>query len=79
MDLEGEEDWDPGPQEPTGIGSVPVEDAGRPTGFSRHIEVGELDELDLDPDPAAESFPDLSADPEEEDDPETGAGPGRRE
>ena len=79
MDLEGEEDWDPDPQDPTGIGSVPVEDAGRPSGFSRHIEVGELDELDLDPDPATDSFPDLSADPEEEDDPETGAGPGRRE
>ena len=79
MDLEGEEDWDPGPQDPTGIGSVPAEDAGRPSGFSRHIEVGELDELDLDADPATDSFPDLSADPEEEDDPETGAGPGRRE
>ena len=79
MDLEGEEDWDPGPEEPTGVGSVPVEDAGRRSGFSHHIEVGELDELDLDPDPATDSFPDLSADPEEEDDPETGAGPGRRE
>ena len=79
MDLEGEEDWDPGPEEPTGVGSVPVEDAGRPSGFSRHIEVGELDELELDTDPATDSFPDLSADPEEEDDPETGAGPGRRE
>ena len=79
MDLEGEEDWDPGPEEPTGIGSVPMEDAGRRSGFSRHIELGELDELDLDTDPATDSFPDLSADPEEEDDPETGAGPGRRE
>ena len=56
-----------------------MEEAGRPSGFSRHIEVGELDELDLDPDPATGSFPDLSADPEEENDPETGARPGRRE
>ena len=79
MDLEGEEDWDPGPEEPTGIGSEPMEEAGRPSGFSRHIEVGELDELDLDPDPATGSFPDLPADPEEENDPETGARPGRRE
>ena len=83
MDLEGEEDWDPGPDEPAGVGSVPVEDAGRPSGFGRHIEVGELDELELDPDPATDSFPDLSPDlspdPDEEDDPETGAGPGRRE
>ena len=69
MDLEGEEDWDPGP----------VEEAGRPSGFGRHIEVGELDELDLDADPATGSFPDLSADPEEENDPETGVRPGRRE
>ena len=79
MDLEGEEDWDPGPEESTGVGSEPVEDAGRPSGFSRHIEVGELDELELDADPAADSFPDFSADPGEENDPETGAGPGRRE
>ena len=79
MDLEGEEDWDLGPEEPTGVGSVPVEEAGRRYGFSRHIEVGELDELELDADPATDSFPDLSPDPEEEDDPETGAGPGRRE
>ena len=83
MDLEGEEDWDPGPEEPTRAGSVPVEDAGRPSGFSRHIEVGELDELELDADPATDSFPDLSPDlspdPEEENDPETGARPGRRE
>ena len=79
MDLDGEEDWNPGPEEPAGVGSVPVEEAGRPSGFSRHIEVGELDELELDADPAPDSFPDLSADPEEEDDPETGAGPGRRE
>ena len=77
MDLEGEEDWDPGPDEPAGVGSVPVEDAGLLSGFGRHIEVGELDELELDP--ATDSFPELSADPEEEDDPETGAGPGRRE
>ena len=79
MDLEGEDDWDPGPEEPTGVGAEPGEEAGRPSGFGRHIEVGELDELELDPDPATDSFPDLSADPEEEDDPETGAGPGRRE
>ena len=79
MDLEGEEDWDPGPEEPTGVGSEPVHDAGRRSGFSRHIEVGELDELELDADPATDSFPDLSAGPEEENDPETGARPGRRE
>ena len=79
MDLEGEEDWDPGPEEPTGVGSEPVHDAGRRSGFSRHIEVGELDELELDADPATDSFPELSADPEEENDPETGARPGRRE
>ena len=83
MDLEGEEDWDPGPDEPVGVGSVSVEDPGRPSGFGRHIEVGELDELELDPDPAPDSFPDLSPDlspdPDEEDDPETGAGPGLRE
>ena len=79
MDLEGEDDWGPGPEEPTEIGSEPLEEAGRPSGFSRHIEVGELDELELDPDPATGSFPDLSADPEEENDPETGARPGRRE
>ena len=83
MDLEGEEDWDPGPEEPIGAGSVPEEEAGRPPGFRRHIEVGELDELKLDADPATDSFrdlsPDLSPDPEEENDPETGARPGRRE
>ena len=79
MDLEGEEDWGPGPEEPTGIGSEPMEEAGRTSGFGRHIEVGELDELELDPDPATGSFPDLSGGPEEEDDPETGARPGRRE
>ena len=79
MDLEGDEDWDPGPEEPTGAGSVPAEEAGRPSGFSRHIEVGELDELELDPDPATGPFPDLSADPEEENDPAPGARPGRRE
>jgi hypothetical protein len=79
MDLEGEEDWDPVPEEPSGAGSEPVEDAGSPSGFSRHIEVGELDELELDPDPEAGSFPDLTADPGEEDDPTAGAGPGRRE
>ena len=78
MDLEGEEDWGPVPEEPYGAGSEPVDDAGSPSGFSRHIEVGELDDLELDPDPEAGSFPDLFADPEEENDPTTGGGPDRR-
>ena len=77
MDLEGDEDWDAGPEEPFGVGSDLVEDVGRPSGFTRHIEVGELDELDLGTDPAADSFPDLSADPEEEHESETGARSGR--
>lgn len=79
MDLEGDQDWDPGPEESTGAGSEPGEGARRPSGFGRHIEVGELDELELDADPATDSIPDLSVDPEEEIDPETGARPGRRE
>ena len=79
MDLEGDEDWDVGPDEPFEVGPEPVEEAGHPSGFTRHIEVGELDELDLDADPAPDSVPDLSADLEEEPEPETDARSGRRE
>ena len=78
MDLEGEEDWDPEAEDLAGIGSAPTERAEGPSRFGRHIEVGELEDLELDAGPPADPFPDLSVDLEEENDPETGARPGRR-
>ena len=80
MDLDDEERWEP---EPEGAGPdrpEPQDPEGQPDGspeFPRHVEVGELDELELDVGPAPGVFPDIPADLGEEDDPPEGAGPGR--
>ena len=80
MDLDDEERWEP---EPEGAGPdrpEPQDPEGQPGGapeFPRHVEVGELDELELDVGPAPGAFPDIPADLGEEDDPPKGAGPGR--
>ena len=80
MDLDDEERWEP---EPEGAGPdrpEPQDPEGQPDGspeLPRHVEVGELDELELDVGPAPGVFPDIPADLGEEDDPPEGAGPGR--
>lgn len=87
MDLEGEEDdWSAPPGESM-QGEPKQREPGGPFGFGRHVDVGELDEIDLelDGDPAPGSFQEIPADPGERDDPPEGIGPtgppapGRRE
>jgi pilus assembly protein FimV len=80
MDLDDEERWEPEPEGADPDRPEPQDPEGRPDGapeFSRHVEVGELDELELDVGPAPGVFPDIPADLGEEDDPPEGAGPGR--
>ena len=82
MDLEGEEDWDSDPEK--GAGDRPVTaQADGPPGYGRHLEVGELDDLDLEAGPARSSFANVPEDLEGDDPPEDGApgrsGGGRRE
>ncbi len=76
MDLEGEEEWGPAPGK-SSAGPPGLRDSEDPTGFGRHVEVGELDELELDSGPATGSLADLPADLGEQDGPPEGAGPGR--
>ena len=78
MDLDGDEDWDRAPEEPSRLRMESGEDPGVRSGFRRQIEVGELDDLELDGDSETGAHPDVPADPGEEDDPPPGAGPGRR-
>ena len=79
MDLEGEEEWSSAPGDLSGLHVESMEDPGSSSGFGRHMEVGELDDLDLDDDSKAASPPGPSADPGEEDQPPAGTGwPGRR-
>ena len=61
IDLEGEEDWDHEPEEEPASLSEPAGTDEAPD-FSRHVEVGELDELELDVEPDPRSYPNLSAD-----------------
>ena len=76
MDLEGEEDWGPDPGE-SSRGEPEPRDRESPSGFGRHIEVGELDELELDVGPAPGSFSELPEGLGEGDDPPEGTDPGR--
>ena len=74
MDLEGEEEWIPQDEDvPRGEevprGEAGLEVPGDPTEFDRHVEVGELDDLDLDTVPARSTFSDLPEDFGEDDDP----------
>jgi len=80
MDLDGDEDWERAPEDPSEVRTGSGEHPGSASGFRRHIEVGELDDLEFDVDPESESgaYPDVPAGPGEEDDPPPGAGPGRR-
>lgn len=73
MDLEGDEDWDRAPEDPSEVRTGSGEDPGSGSGFRRHIEVGELDDLDFDVDPESGAYPDLPGGPGEEDDPSPGA------
>lgn len=79
MDLEGDEDWDRGPEDPSEVRMDSGEDPGSASDFHRHIEVGELDDLELDVDPEPGGYPDVPAGPGEEDDPSPGARRHRRE
>ncbi len=77
MDLEGEEPWDPAP-EGSPPGRSEPRGPGGPPEFGRHVEVGELDDLEIDAGPAPGSLPDVSTDLGERDGPpEGGAAPGR--
>ena len=78
MDLDGDEDWDQGPEDPSRLRTESGEDPGSPPGYRRQIEVGELDDLDFDEGRETGAYPNVPADPGEEDDPPSGAGPGRR-
>ena len=78
MDLEGDEDWDRAPEDPSRSETESGDDPGSPPGYRRRIEVGELDDLDLDGAPETGAYPGVPASPDEEDEPSTGAGPGRR-
>ena len=77
MDLDGDEPWEPAFEGPApGLPDPP--DPGGPPGFGRHVEVGELDEVELHVDPAPGLRPDVSTGLEEGDDsPEGGPAPGR--
>ena len=65
IDLEGEEDWDHEPEEEGhASGSEPAGTDGA-SDFGRHVEVGELDDLELDVDPderERRTYPNLSSD-----------------
>ena len=78
MDLEGDEDWDRAPEDPSRSQTESGDDPGSPPGYRRQIEVGELDDLDLDGTPETGGYPGVPASPGEADEPSTGAGPGRR-
>ena len=70
IDLEGDEDWGPVPEDdPAGPPETP-DPEGR-SEFGRHVEVGELDDLELDTNPAHESISEPLEGPAEE-----GATPG---
>lgn len=79
MDLEGEEEWEPAPEEST-EGQPESRDRDTVSELGRHVEVGELDDLELDVDAGAATFADIPADLEERDDrpKETGSGRPRR-
>ena len=79
MDLEGDEDWDRATEEPSEIRTESGEEPGSASDFRRHIEVGELDDLELDVGPESGAYPDVPAGPGEEDDPSPGARRHRRE
>ena len=74
IDLEGEEGWDHEPEEEHASLSEPAGTDGAPE-FGRHVEVGELDELELDVEPDPRSYPNLSEDLD--DDSPDGGGPDR--
>ena len=76
IDLEGGEDWGPAPEEPS-PGRPELPESEDPSEFGRHVEVGELDNLDLDTGPAPGSSSSLPAGDDEEDDPPEGGGHGR--
>ena len=77
MDLEGEDPWDPAPEGSAPDRSEPRGPGGPPE-FDRHVEVGELDDLEIDAGPAPVSLPDVSTDLGEGDGPpEDGAASGR--
>ena len=76
MDLEGEEEWEPARREPT-EGEPGSRDRETGPEFGRHVEVGELDDLELDADAQAGTFTDLPTDLEEPDDRPGATGPGR--
>ena len=71
MDLEEEDDWEPGPDEPPGDQSAPVH-ADDPLRFGRHVEVGELDELELEDGPDRASFVEVSEDLDDDESPADG-------
>ena len=77
MDLDGDEPWEPAFEGPApGLPDPP--DPGGPPGSGRHVEVGELDEVELHVDPAPGPRPDVSIGLVEDDDPpEGGPAPGR--
>ena len=76
IDLEGGEDWGPAPEEPS-PDRPGLPESEEPSEFGRHVEVGELDHLDLDTGPAPGSSSNLPAGDDEEDDPPEGGGHGR--
>ena len=77
MDLEGEEDWDEGSDEGEGTDdlSAPARADGPPR-FGRHVEVGELDDLEFDSGSGRATLADRSEDLDDDQSPADGE-PGR--